>query len=81
MPEIILLSKYDKLPAQRVHFSRRTLYHRDNNTCQYCSKKFSTSDLNIDHVLPRSQGGRSSWENCVLACFKCNSKKANRTPE
>ena len=81
IPEVILLSKYDKLPQPKVHFSRRNLFKRDGQVCQYCKKKFPSQELTIDHVLPRAQGGKTSWENCVLACVECNSRKANRTPE
>jgi 5-methylcytosine-specific restriction endonuclease McrA len=81
IPEVILLSRYNKLPQQRVHFSRRTIYRRDGNQCQYCGKKPGTECLNIDHVTPRSQGGQTTWENCVLACIECNTRKADRTPE
>jgi 5-methylcytosine-specific restriction endonuclease McrA len=81
IPEIILLSRYNKLPQQRVHFSRRTIYRRDGNQCQYCGCKPGTSELTIDHVKPRAQGGLTTWENCVLACTDCNRKKADRTPE
>lgn len=81
IPEIILLSRYEKLPLPKSHFSRRTLYKRDNNTCQYCLKKFATEDLTIDHIQPKSRGGQTTWENCCLACVDCNSKKADRTPQ
>jgi 5-methylcytosine-specific restriction endonuclease McrA len=81
IPEVILLSKYEKLPRPKLHFSRRTLYKRDNYTCQYCYKRFGSEELTIDHVLPRAQGGVTSWENCSLACVNCNAKKANRTPK
>jgi 5-methylcytosine-specific restriction endonuclease McrA len=81
IPEIVLLSRYNKLPQQRVHFSRRTIYRRDANQCQYCSVKPGTLELSIDHILPRSRGGKTTWENCVLACTRCNKKKADRTPE
>lgn len=81
VPEIIVLSRYNKLPTPKCHFSRRNLYKRDNYACQYCSKKLPSSELTIDHVMPTSRGGHSTWENCVLACVSCNSKKANRTPE
>lgn len=80
VPEVILLTKYEKLPLPKVHFSRRTLYKRDNMTCQYCAKRPGSSELTIDHVLPRAQGGTTTWENCVLACVECNARKANRTP-
>lgn len=81
IPEIILLTNHNKLPQQRTNFNRRTIYRRDNNTCQYCNSKPGVSLLSIDHVIPRSQGGKSTLENCVLACVTCNGKKANRTPE
>lgn len=81
VPEVILLSRYEKLPLQRINFSRRTLYRRDSNTCQYCGSQPGTEELTIDHIVPKSHGGKTSWENTVLACIKCNSKKANRTPE
>jgi 5-methylcytosine-specific restriction endonuclease McrA len=81
IPEIILLSRYEKLPQPKIHFSRRTLYKRDNFTCSYCVKKFKTEILTVDHILPKSRGGKTTWENCCLACYKCNMKKANRTPE
>lgn len=80
VPEVIVLSKYDKLPKPKAHFSRRNIYKRDNLTCQYCGKKFRSNDLNIDHVIPRSQGGQTTWENCVISCIPCNSRKANRRP-
>ena len=79
IPEIILLSNYDKQPMQSVHFSRRNLYIRDNMTCQYCGAQPGSEDLSIDHVVPKSKGGKSTWENCVLACVDCNFKKADKT--
>jgi len=81
IPEVIVLTRYDGMPKQTVVFTRRNLYKRDRNTCQYCSKRPGTSELTIDHVIPRSRGGKSSWENCVLACVRCNRKKADRTPD
>jgi 5-methylcytosine-specific restriction endonuclease McrA len=78
IPEIILLSRYNKLPQQRVHFSRRTIYRRDGNQCQYCGAKPGTAELSIDHVIPRSKGGKTEWTNCVLSCVNCNRKKADR---
>lgn len=79
IPEIILLSRYEKLPYPKVHFSRRTLYKRDNLQCQYCGVKPGSEELTIDHVIPRSKGGLTVWENCVLACVPCNRKKADKT--
>lgn len=81
IPEVILLTKYNKIPKPKVHFSRRNLFKRDEMTCQYCGGRPGSNELTIDHVLPRSQGGDSSWENCVLACVKCNSRKADKTPQ
>lgn len=80
IPEVLLLTSYDSLPVQRIHFSRRTIYRRDNFHCQYCGCKVGNEGT-IDHILPRSQGGQTTWENCVLACVQCNSQKANRTPQ
>jgi 5-methylcytosine-specific restriction endonuclease McrA len=81
VPRIIRLLGYDKLPRQDVKFNRRNIYARDSSKCQYCGKKFSTTELSLDHVLPKSQGGKSSWENIVCCCVKCNVKKGGRTPE
>lgn len=81
IPEIILLSRYEKLPRPKVHFSRRTLYKRDKLKCQYCGCQPGSEELTIDHVVPRAQGGMTTWENCVLACVDCNRKKRDRTPK
>jgi hypothetical protein len=61
--------------------NRRTVYRRDNDTCQYCGRQFPTEELSIDHVVPKCQGGQSTFENCVIACVSCNAKKAGRTPK
>lgn len=81
VPRIIRLVFYDRLPRKGVKFNRRNIFARDNNSCQYCGKKFPTSDLSLDHVVPRSQGGTTTWENLVCACLKCNVQKGGRTPE
>jgi 5-methylcytosine-specific restriction endonuclease McrA len=81
VPRIIRLAIYDRLPRQAVKFNRRNIYARDGNRCQYCGKRASTSELSLDHVVPRSQGGVSTWENIVCACLACNIKKGGRTPE
>jgi 5-methylcytosine-specific restriction endonuclease McrA len=81
VPEIITLSEFDRVPSSSVTFSRRNLFKRDRFTCQYCHQQPVSDQLTIDHVLPRSHGGGSSWENCVLACVECNHFKADRTPE
>jgi 5-methylcytosine-specific restriction endonuclease McrA len=80
VPEVITLTEYDRVPTNVVTFSRRNLYKRDHYACQYCGVRPETEELTIDHVLPRSRGGTSTWQNCVLACMECNKKKANRTP-
>ncbi|MEM9662531.1 MAG: HNH endonuclease [Planctomycetota bacterium] len=80
VPRIIRLFGYDRLPEQRVKLNRRNLFARDRNRCQYCGHHFPTSELSIDHVNPRSQGGGDSWENLVCACIRCNAKKGGRTP-
>ncbi|MFH1142940.1 MAG: HNH endonuclease [Candidatus Eisenbacteria bacterium] len=79
IPEIIILTQYDAIPARRVAFSRRNIYKRDHYRCQYCGAHPPLVDLTVDHIVPRSVGGRSTWENCVLACLRCNRRKANRT--
>jgi len=79
LPQIIALSSYDGRPKRAVPFSRRNLYRRDEFTCQYCAKRPGSAELTIDHIVPRSQGGKTNWENCVLACVDCNKRKANRS--
>jgi 5-methylcytosine-specific restriction endonuclease McrA len=81
VPTVIQEGRFDKLPTQKVHYNRRAIYRRDNDTCQYCGKKKPTSELSLDHVLPRCQGGLTTWENIVVACTECNAKKAGRTPK
>jgi 5-methylcytosine-specific restriction endonuclease McrA len=80
VPRVILLIAYDRVPKRRVRFSRHNIFARDKNTCQYCGKRFATSDLNLDHVVPRSQGGITSWENVVCSCHRCNRLKGGLTP-
>jgi 5-methylcytosine-specific restriction endonuclease McrA len=81
VPEVVALTKYDRLPTNAVTFSRRNIYKRDRYTCQYCDAQPGTEELTVDHVNPRAKGGISTWENCVLACVGCNKRKADRTPE
>jgi 5-methylcytosine-specific restriction endonuclease McrA len=81
VPRVIRLLFYDRLPKQAVRFNRRNIFARDANRCQYCGKRFPTSELSLDHVLPRSRGGETSWENIVCSCVKCNVKKGGRTPQ
>ncbi len=81
VPRIIRLLGYDRLPEQSVKLNRRNLFARDRNSCQYCGRHFSTSDLSIDHVVPRAHGGQDTWENLVCACIRCNARKGGRTPD
>ena len=80
VPRIIRLYGYDRLPKQSVKLNRRNIYARDRNQCQYCGDHFRTSELSLDHVIPRSQGGQNTWENLVCCCVSCNSRKGGRTP-
>ena len=80
-PEVVLIRHYDRVPGGGVVFSRRNLYRRDRFSCQYCGARPGTEELTVDHVVPRSRGGRTTWENCVVACVACNTRKGDRTPE
>jgi len=80
VPAIIVLKVFDRLPKQDIKFTRQNVFERDRYTCQYCSTRFEAKELNIDHVIPRDKGGKSSWENVVCSCIKCNSRKANHLP-
>lgn len=81
VPRVILLMVYDRTPRQDVKFTRHNIFERDKSTCQYCGRTFGRNDLNLDHVIPRDQGGPTSWENIVCSCIPCNTRKANRTPQ
>ena len=76
-PSVIMLNKYHKTPS-RAKFTRKNLFIRDSNNCQYCGDRFSFDELTIDHVIPRVMGGKSTWENCVASCQKCNTDKGKR---
>ena len=80
VPKIIRLVVYDKLPKTRVKFNRKNIFARDKNICQYCGKRFPTSELSLDHVVPRTQGGKITWKNIVCACTDCNKHKGGRRP-
>lgn len=77
--EIIVLTRFEKLPRPRAHFNRRTLYKRDNQLCQYCGCRPPSDEWSIDHIHPISKGGLTTWENCVTCCLNCNRKKGCRT--
>ena len=80
VPRIIRLLFYDRLPRNEVKFNRRNIFARDKNKCQYCGKRHPTTELSLDHIIPRSMGGKAIWENIVCACTKCNVKKGGRPP-
>src|SRR5271155_17319 len=81
IPAVIVLSRFAKVPKRRPKFSARALWERDDSRCQYTGKVLRAGEGNIDHVLPRSRGGKTSWENCVLARKAVNSRKADRLPD
>lgn len=81
IPRVIRLHTYDQVPRRSVRFNRRNLFARDGNRCQYCGDSYPSSQLSFDHVLPRSRGGETNWENVVCACLRCNTKKGGRTPQ
>lgn len=83
VPSIVLLVAFDRLPERQVKFSRQNIYARDSYCCQYCNSKRGKNNnlrLTIDHVVPRSKGGKSTWDNVVCCCYRCNQKKRDRTP-
>ena len=80
VPTVIVLANYSRVPMTRPSFNARNLYTRDGGRCQYTGQPLAPGEGNVDHVLPRSRGGATSWENCVLASRKVNTKKADRTP-
>jgi 5-methylcytosine-specific restriction endonuclease McrA len=80
IPTVVVLSRFDQVPRKRLNFGLRGLYERDGGRCQYTGRSLTLSEANIDHVLPSSRGGTTSWENCVLSDRKVNNRKADRTP-
>jgi 5-methylcytosine-specific restriction endonuclease McrA len=81
VPSVIRLLAYRHIPQQTRALSRKNILLRDRNTCQFCGRTLAASELTLDHVVPRSRGGRSSWENLVACCYQCNNTKGDRTPE
>jgi 5-methylcytosine-specific restriction endonuclease McrA len=81
IPKVIVLCHFDKVPLKRPKFSLSGVWTRDNGICQYTGKKLSKNEGNVDHIIPRSRGGKTNWDNCVLSHKEINAKKANRTPE
>jgi 5-methylcytosine-specific restriction endonuclease McrA len=80
VPRVIVLIGFDRIPKRHVRFSRINIFARDGFTCQYCGERPPRSDLNLDHVVPRALGGRSTWDNVVCSCLDCNRRKGGRTP-
>ncbi len=80
IPAVVRLNNYVSKPVKDVKFSRAAIYTRDSYRCQYCGIHCSTNELTYDHVIPRSRGGKTTWENIVSCCYDCNSKKRARTP-
>jgi 5-methylcytosine-specific restriction endonuclease McrA len=77
-PSIVQLRNYVVLPYKKIHLTRENVLKRDDYTCAYCSSK---ENLTLDHIIPRSRGGKNTWENLVTACFTCNHKKGDRLLE
>lgn len=80
LPRVITLLGFDRVPKRHVRYSRLNIFARDRFTCQYCGESPHRSQLNLDHVIPRSLGGRTTWENVVCSCVECNRRKGGRTP-
>jgi 5-methylcytosine-specific restriction endonuclease McrA len=81
LPAVVRLVNMFRRPKRRVKYSKQNIFARDRWTCQYCGVEKETSELTIDHVVPKSQGGKTEWGNVVSACKACNAKKADRTPQ
>lgn len=81
VPTVIVAANYAKVPMRRPSFGPRGIWERDGGVCQYTGRKLTPKEGNIDHVVPRSRGGKTSWENCVLAHREVNSRKADRLPK
>jgi 5-methylcytosine-specific restriction endonuclease McrA len=80
-PAVVKLKKYAKRNKDKVAYSNRGVFARDQYTCQYCGHAFLPKELTVDHILPKSRGGKKSWLNCTTSCIRCNRRKADRTPE
>ncbi len=81
VPTVIVASNYSKVPLCRPRFGARGIWERDGGVCQYSGRKLTRGEGNIDHVVPRSRGGASSWSNCVLSHREINSRKGDRLPQ
>lgn len=81
LPSVIRLRTYRHIPIRLQVVTRKNIYLRDASTCQYCGTKMKGDDLTLDHIIPKSRGGKSDWQNLVTCCKPCNWKKDDRTPE
>lgn len=81
VPRVVRLLRYERQPRSVLRFNRRNLFARDGNRCQYCGRSFPSHQLSLDHVMPRSRGGETSWQNVVCSCVNCNTKKGSQTPQ
>jgi 5-methylcytosine-specific restriction endonuclease McrA len=81
VPRVIVLRQYAGVPRHEVRFSRKNVFARDGHRCQYCGQSRPSRELNVDHVVPLSRGGPSTWENVVCCCVPCNRRKGNRLPD
>ena len=81
MPSVVRFLKKVVKKVRKVKFSRENIFTRDKGKCQYCNNLIEREDFTLDHVFPKSMGGKTSWENIVVCCVSCNRKKANKTPE
>ena len=81
VPSVIRLLEYRRIPLQTRALSRKNILLRDRNTCQFCGQVCPAAELTLDHVVPRSRGGSTSWDNLVASCYRCNNIKGDRTPE
>ena len=79
LPTVIRLRQFVHVPFRQLPLTRRNVFHRDNQSCQYCGSR--SDPLSIDHVIPKSRGGGDTWENVTTACLRCNVRKGNRTPK
>ena len=81
LPAVVRLLRFVKWREKPVTLSRRNIYTRDDGTCQYCGAALTQQEITYDHVVPKSQGGQTTWENVVACCVRCNGKKGGRTPK
>lgn len=81
VPWVVQHRTYDRVPRPNVKFTRANIYQRDRFRCQYCGRRGRQAELNIDHIVPRSRGGSTTWENVVVACIDCNLRKGDNLPE